>query len=530
MAGMVRAWRGMAARLVMAGWIMVAIGVRAGAQPSSPAPPAGGPVIKSAACPAEEAGCTPPTLVREFRGVWVATVANMDWPSRPGLPADSARLELVRILDHAVRTGLNAVIFQVRPSGDALYASRIEPWSEYLTGRQGTGPEGNWDPLAFVIAEAHARGLELHAWFNPYRAKDPSAKGPLAATHLARQYPSYARKYGRYLWFDPGEPAVRKRTARVVLDVVTRYDVDGVHFDDYFYPYPEQRRRRDIPFPDAATYKRYKKAGGALDRDDWRRENVNRLIDTVRTEIARVKPWVKFGVSPFGIWRPGEPEVVRGFDAFGKLFADAKGWLSRGWVDYLVPQLYWAIGQDGQPFVPLLQWWVAQNPLGRHVWPGLADYKVGESVRGWSGSEIIRQVDTTRSVAGATGTVHFQMKALLEDRDSIATRLAAGPYDTRAVPPPSPWKGADVPRSPAVAIAASRGGDMLTLARRPADAIRWWAVQVRRGDAWRTQVFDGTRSEIPMDDIAGESPVEVVAVTPVSRTGVAGASVSIRVR
>ena len=156
--------------------------------------------------------------MREFRGVWVATVANMDWPSRPGLPADSARLELVRILDHAVRTGLNAVIFQVRPSGDALYASRIEPWSEYLTGRQGTGPEGNWDPLAFVIAEAHARGLELHAWFNPYRAKDPSAKGPLAATHLARQSPGYARKYGRYLWFDPGEPAVRKRTARVVLD------------------------------------------------------------------------------------------------------------------------------------------------------------------------------------------------------------------------------------------------------------------------------------------------------------------------
>ena len=155
MAGMVRAWRGMAARLVMAGWIMVAIGVRSGAQPSSPAPPAGGPVIKSAACPAEEAGCTPPTLVREFRGVWVATVANMDWPSRPGLPADSARLELVRILDHAVRTGLNAVIFQVRPSGDALYPSKIEPWSEYLTGRQGAAPEGNWDPLAFAVAEAH---------------------------------------------------------------------------------------------------------------------------------------------------------------------------------------------------------------------------------------------------------------------------------------------------------------------------------------------------------------------------------------
>lgn len=487
---------------------------------------------KSAACPPDDPACVPPPVPREFRGVWVATVGNMDWPSRAGLPPDSARLELLGILDRAARTGLNAVVFQVRPAGDALYASKIEPWSEYLTGKQGKAPDVPWDPLAFAVREAHARGLELHAWFNPYRAKDPTAKGPLSATHLARQYPAYARRYGRYTWFDPGVAAVRKRTVRVVLDVLNRYDVDGIHLDDYFYPYPEQRRRRDIPFPDAATYRRYRAGGGTLSRDDWRRRNVDLLIDTLRTEIAKAKPWVKFGVSPFGIWRPGEPAGITGFDAYAKIYADARKWFSRGWVDYLVPQLYWGVEQDGQRFADLLRWWSAQNSQSRHLWPGLADYRIGDGRAPWGSGEVLRQVDTTRAVGGTTGSVHFQMTALLEDRDSVATRLAAGPYAERALVPPSPWKGDEMPRTPGIAVEASGRGDVLTIARRPADDVQWWVVQVRVAAAWRTHVIDGTVAVVPMTTLAeadGRAP-EIVAVTPVARTGAAGAPVAIRVR
>jgi len=487
--------------------------------------------VRSAPCPIAEAACAPPPVAREFRGVWVATVGNMDWPSRAGLPPDSARLELIQILDRAVRTGLNAVVFQVRPAGDALYASRIEPWSEYLTGRQGLAPSTAWDPLAFAVREAHARGLELHAWFNPYRAKDPTAKGPLAASHMARQYPGYARRYGRYTWFDPGEPNVRRRTVRVILDVLRRYDVDGIHIDDYFYPYPEQRRGRPIPFPDATTFRRYQRAGGKLELDDWRRRNVDLLVDTLRTEIAKAKPWVKFGVSPFGIWRPGQPETVRGFDAFEKIYADARKWLANGWVDYLVPQLYWGIEQEGQRFPELLRWWQGQNDSTRHIWPGLAAYKIAVGRTPWASGEVLRQIDTTRALAPAlsTGVVHFQMKALMQDRDSIASRLARGPYAKLALVPASPWKGAAVPRTPAIAIAAGRAGDVLTIARRREDDVRWWLIQRRTGDEWRTTLIDGAALETPVGGPMSEAP-DVIALTPISRTGVAGTPVAVRVR
>ncbi|HVZ48813.1 MAG TPA: family 10 glycosylhydrolase [Gemmatimonadaceae bacterium] len=502
-----------------------------GVSAQTPVREASGPAPLADACLTSEPDCTPPDVPREFRGVWIATVGNMDWPSRPGLPADSAQAELVHLLDAAVATGLNAVMFQVRPAGDALYASKIEPWSEYLTGRQGRAPDRPWDPLAFAITEAHARGLELHAWFNPYRAKDPSAKGALAATHFAREYPAYAKRYGQYVWFDPGEPAVRRHTVRVILDVLRRYDVDGIHLDDYFYPYPAQRRRRDIPFPDAASYRKYTRSGGRLSRDDWRRDNVNRLVDTLRAEIAKAKPWVKFGISPFGIWRPGDPATVTGFDAYARIFADARAWLQRGWVDYLAPQLYWSVEQDGQRFPDLLRWWRDQNDSSRAVWPGLADYKIADGAVPWRSSEILRQVDTARAVAGVDGTVHFQMRAIAEDHDGVATALAAGPYRRRALVPAMPWKGADVPRTPAIALAESRSGPVLTIARHPSDDVRWWAVQVRTSDVWHTYVLDGARSQVPLAALSAEgTKPEIIALAPVGRTGVGGMPVAIRVR
>jgi len=319
-----------------------------------------------------------PRVPREFRGVWVATVANIDWPSSPNLTVAKQQEELVAILDRAQALNLNAIIFQVRPAGDALYESELEPWSEYLTGRQGVAPTPRWDPLAFAVREAHARGLELHAWFNPYRARHSSAKSPLSPKHIAVANPSLAKRYGAFVWMDPGEAAVRAHTLRVILDVVSRYGIDGVHIDDYFYPYPERdSRNRLIPFPDSASYRRYRATGGKLDRDPWRRENVDLLVEALHKEIHAIKPWVKFGVSPFGIWRPGYPLGIQGFDAFEGLYADARRWLHEGWVDYFSPQLYWTMGAQAQGYTPLLNWWRDQNRHDRHIWPGNFTSPVG---------------------------------------------------------------------------------------------------------------------------------------------------------
>jgi uncharacterized lipoprotein YddW (UPF0748 family) len=303
--------------------VLSALAALANAQPASaPVGPIAPPALEAlpAPCEASDLTCAPPAVAREFRGLWIAAVGNIDWPSRPGLSADSARAELRALLDRARSSGLNAVILQVRPAGDALYASDLEPWSEYLTGEQGVAPSPWWDPLKFAVAEAHARGLELHAWFNPYRARHSSAKGPLSRRHIAVARPTLVQHYGSQQWMDPGETAVRVHAIRVILDVVKRYDIDGVHIDDYFYPYKERNRRGVlIDFPDADTYLRYVRGGGKLERDDWRRENVNTLVRELYASIHAEKPWVKFGVSPFGIWRPGFPESVVGFDAYTEL-------------------------------------------------------------------------------------------------------------------------------------------------------------------------------------------------------------------
>jgi uncharacterized lipoprotein YddW (UPF0748 family) len=339
------------------------------------------------------------TLVRadppkpEFRGAWVATVANIDWPSKPGLPAEQQKKELVAILDRCQAIHLNAVVFQVRPMCDALYESKLEPWSSFLTGEQGKSP--GYDPLAFAIEEAHKRGLELHAWFNPYRAWSPAAKGEPAATHPVKTRPDLAKKYGKHYWLNPTSPAVQDHSLRVILDVVRRYGVDGVHMDDYFYPYPElDEAKQEIPFPDDDTWAAYQKAGGKLARDDWRRDAVNTFVKTLYTEVHTVKPRVLVGISPFGIWRPGHPEGIAGFDQYAKLYADARLWLREGWVDYFTPQLYWPIAQQKQSYPKLLAWWAGENPKGRHLWVGNSSSRHGPA-------ELVAQVRLTRAQAGA---------------------------------------------------------------------------------------------------------------------------------
>src|SRR5688500_4792441 len=258
-----------------------------------------------------------PAVAREFRGAWVASVANIDWPSRPGLTSEQQQAELLALLDRAAQLRLNAVILQVRPAADALYPSRLEPWSEYLTGEMGKAPVPFYDPLAFAVAEAHRRGLELHAWFNPFRARHASARSPVSRDHVSNTRRGLVKEYGRSLWLDPGEPEARRYSLSVIMDVVRRYDIDGVHIDDYFYPYRERDGSgRLISFPDDASWRRYRRSGGRLTRDDWRRRNVDLFVESVYTAMKREKPLVRFGVSPFGIWRPGSPPQVTGLDPY----------------------------------------------------------------------------------------------------------------------------------------------------------------------------------------------------------------------
>ncbi len=502
-------------------------------RPSAAAVPGASPPL-AVDCSQMDPDCVPPPVAREFRGVWVATVRNIDWPSRPGLPPSLAKAELITLLDRAAALGLNAVIFQVRPAGDALYASKIEPWSEYLTGRQGLAPAPQWDPLEFAVKEAHARGLELHAWFNPYRARDPSAKGLLAPTHIARVSPALVKKYGKQLWMDPGEPAVRNRTLRVVLDVVKRYDIDGVHLDDYFYPYPERRANGSMEFPDDRSWKRYRKAGGKLERDDWRRANVDLLIDTLHKAIANAKSWVKFGISPFGIWRPANPETVTGFDAYDKLFADSRKWLREGWVDYFTPQLYWAMDKEGQRYPELLRWWVDQDSLQRHLWPGnytaKVEWRSPESPTAWNREEILAQVRATREQPGATGNVHFSMRVLLEDRDSVATALERVLYADPALVPASPWMSKATMDAPSIGVIQSKEDEMVVLTPNAKDVVRWWLVQLRVGGRWEARLFDGGLRRTPLAALLRNPFVapEILAVTAIDRTGNAAPAVVLR--
>jgi uncharacterized lipoprotein YddW (UPF0748 family) len=467
----------------------------------------------------------PPPVPREFRGVWVATVSNIDWPSRPGLPVSEQKAELLAILDRAVRLRLNAVVFQVRPSADALYKSRYEPWSSFLTGTMGKAPSPEWDPLAFAVTEAHLRGLELHAWFNPYRARYRGARGPVARTHVSRTMPALVKRYGPYLWMDPGEPAVRALTRRVVLDVVRRYDIDGVHLDDYFYPYPERDRRgRLIDFPDAPSWRKYVRGGGKLSRGDWRRQNVDVLIAGLYRDVKQAKPWVRFGISPFGIWRPGHPPSVRGFDQFENLYADARRWLVEGWLDYLTPQLYWRVGAPQQSYPALLRWWAQQNARGRHLWPGNAAYKVADRGEQWSASELAEQIRLTRDQPGAGGNVHFNERALATNHDAVAERLAAGPYLAPALPPASPWLSSAPPPLPLATRRDDESGTRLQLALPAGTAGRWWLVRARYADGWHALVADAAHTSLLVAAAGAQRP-GLVAVNLIDRVGAESAPV-----
>jgi uncharacterized lipoprotein YddW (UPF0748 family) len=472
-----------------------------------------------------------PAPDREFRAVWVATVDNIDWPSRPGLAPDSQRVEALAILDRSAALGLNAIVLQVRPQCDALYVSELEPWSYYLTGEQGLAPKPLYDPLQFWVDEAHARGLALHAWFNPYRVKHPKQRGPMAATSIARQRPDLVRSLGTgdFLWLDPGEPEVREYTLSVILDVVDRYEIDGVHMDDYFYPYPSYNGGED--FPDDPSWHTYIAGGGKLSREDWRRDNVDQFVQELYERLRRAPRQVLLGISPFGIWRPHHPPSIEaGLDQHGVLYADARRWLHEGWVDYFSPQLYWPISQVAQSFPVLLGWWTRNNPHARHLWPGLYTSRVRRDT-GWPTQEVTDQIMIARGMTPEqAGHIHFSARVLLDstsvgrDGDPLMATLARGPYRHEALTPATPWLDDDAPATPEFSV--QDGTDTALLAwRRPEGELPFlYLVYTKRaGDGWSYQVLPATRMgiRIPLGsgDADGPGPLVAVAVTAVDRMG-----------
>ncbi|HEX6626777.1 MAG TPA: family 10 glycosylhydrolase [Gemmatimonadaceae bacterium] len=465
---------------------------------------------------------TPPPVRREFRGVWVASVQNIDWPSQPGLSTQEQKDELLGILDRAVALRLNAIILQVRPAADALYASPYEPWSEYLSGRMGQAPSPWYDPLEFAVTEAHKRGLELHAWFNPYRAHHPSGRSRPSANHISVTHPELVKKYGSMLWMDPGEPEVRQLTTRVILDVVQRYDIDGVHIDDYFYPYKEKDRRgRLIEFPDATSFRKYRRSGGGLSKDDWRRANVDTLIHEVYVRIKAVKPWVKFGISPFGLWRPGYPPQADGFDSYAEIYGDSRKWILNGWADYFTPQLYWPIDRPGLAYPVLLQWWVSQNVKGRHIWPGNYLDKVNGTLTGWPATEMLDQIALTRAQAGATGNVYFSMRSFMFPSDGIMDKLLAGPYATRALVPASTWIDSVPPAAPVVRVGrdSASGANTVSVDPQGTEPVWQWLIRTRYADDWRVDIYPGTQRFFTIPRPARGNAADEIAVSAIDRNG-----------
>jgi uncharacterized lipoprotein YddW (UPF0748 family) len=388
-----------------------------------------------------------PSPTYEFRAAWIATVDNIDWPSVKGLDAPQQKTEFIRMLDLHQANGMNAVIMQIRPASDAFYPSPYEPWSEWLTGVQGTPPKPYYDPLAFMIEETHKRGMEFHAWCNPYRAQFNLAKSSIAPTHITRMRPDWFLDYGDKRYFDPGNPQVQDFVTAVVADIVRRYPVDAIHFDDYFYPY----RISGKAFPDTAGYRLY---GGNMTLDDWRRSNVDSIIVKLYRAIRKENPQCRFGISPFGVWRnqdkdPRGSATRAGQTNYDDLYADILLWLEKGWIDYVAPQLYWEFSHPNAPFQPLLNWW-NRNTYGKACYIGLGYYKAGTNAVWRDRTLIPRQIAAIRQAAQVNGAIYFSSKSFQNNplgwNDSLKNRY----YRDPALVPPMPWIPGQKPPAPRI--------------------------------------------------------------------------------
>lgn len=441
---------------------------------------------------------------RQLRGAWVASVANMHWPTQPGQTSAQQKQDLAKMLDCLKESHFNAVFFQVRPEGDALYRSELEPWSRFLSGRQGGDP--GYDPLEYMIAQAHQRGLEVHAWLNPYRAQatpPPAAADSPVAPHLAVTHPDSVFQYGSLRWMNPASPRVRERLVEVCRDLAHRYDLDGLHFDDYFYPYPDG----DLAFPDQESY-----AGSDLSLGDWRRAQVNQAIAEVSHSIAEERPYLRFGISPFGIPAPQKPEQISGLDQYEKLYADTQYWMDEGWVDYLAPQLYWPTTRQAQAYEPLLKWWQEHAREGRYIFPGLNLDALGTKPE-WVLEEYRRQLAMTPN-----GFIIWNIRPLLENRQNLKEELFA---TSEALTPPLARCADRMAEPPDLEI---RGG-LVTIVHQ--DEVPWRAFTVYRWDSdgwklheilrssqWRLQTGSWALASVSRDGV--ESLGRVLNVAPMT--------------
>jgi uncharacterized lipoprotein YddW (UPF0748 family) len=407
---------------------------------------------------------------------------------------------------------------------DALYKSDIEPWSEFLTGEMGKPQD--FDPLEYIVAEAHKRGILVHAWFNPYRAYHPAAK-TVSRNHISKTRPDLVRKYGRYLWLDPSDKEGQEHSLKVILDVVKRYDIDGVHFDDYFYPYVEKDAAGNkIEFPDDKNWGEYLKTAGTmsdtngvrritLKRDDWRRANVNEFIETVSREIKKIKPDVLYGISPFGIWQPDPEKGITGFNSYAELYADSKKWLQDGTVDYLTPQLYWETARKGQSFPVLLDWWKSQNVKNRYIWPGIAAYRIG-STPTFTAGEIADQVSTTRKSPLTLGEVYFSFKSLRNDLGGIQKVLSSEIYQRDAIIPQITWIKVPAPLSPKVEISRYAQYVRAKWIEKGSRKAFWFVVYAKDKDGWSYSVLPASEKSIAL---SADRKIEKIIVTSVDRLG-----------
>lgn len=376
----------------------------------------------------------------EFRGAWIASVANIDWPSAKGLTTEQQQTEFIRILDMHKRNGLNAVVVQIRPSGDAVYKSDYEPWSEFLTGTQGRAPDPYYDPLTFMIDEAHKRGMEFHAWLNPYRAVFNIRTSSVSSLHPTKLHPEWFVNYGEgssvTRYFDPGLPEVRKFVTSVVRDIVHRYDVDGIHMDDYFYPY----RIPGKEFPDQKSYAKY---AHGMPKDAWRRSNCDSIIVQINKAIREEKPWVKFGISPFGVWRnqsqdPRGSNTQAGQTNYDDLYADVLLWLEKGWIDYVTPQLYWSIGHPKADFITLLDWW-AEKTYGKHCYIGVSVFETGTNSPRKDPTQLPRMMEALRKKKNVQGVVFYKSSSFKTNPNGFNDVLRENFFKEPATIPVMDW-------------------------------------------------------------------------------------------
>jgi len=455
-----------------------------------------------------------PEINREFRGAWIASVANINWPSRNNLTVDQQKAEAISMLDMLKDNNFNAVIFQVRPSADALYTSNIEPWSYFLTGETGKAPYPNYDPLQFWIDESHKRGLELHVWLNPYRAHHTNGGTPNSLSMANKLSDIVIKLRNGMYWFDPADPKTQGHVSNVVKDLVKRYDIDAVHFDDYFYPYATYNKGAD--FPDNVTWNAYVNSGGTLSRADWRRDNVNKFVERIYKEIHAEKNNVRFGISPFGIWKPGFPEGIVGSSQYDELYADAKLWLNKGWVDYFSPQLYWPIDSKGQGFGALLNWWKSENTMNRHLWPGLNTVEVKVSDRP---TEIKNQIELSRQILGKdAGEVHWSIAGLTKNSNMLPT-LKNGPYKDKALVPKSPWIKALPLQTPTLFTNDNGSFVQASWSNKNIKDVFQWVLFTQYNGVWETEILTLENLSKDIPKFKDGNTLNAVAIKAIDRLG-----------